>query len=504
MSETSFPTCPTPFNLAQYVLCNAQPRPDKIALEILGSEPEAWSYRALTDAVLGVATGLVQSGLQSGAIVMLRLGNTADFPIAYLGVIAAGMIACPTSSALTPSEITKMTGTIQPQAILQNPALAKPDASDCTFISLDNLRQMYRLPAANWHFGDPNRPAYMVFTSGTSGVPRAVLHAHRAIWARRMMHRDWSEITKNDRLLHAGAFNWTYTLGTGLMDPWSVGATALIAQENTALSELGYLLAQSEASIFAAAPGVFRKMLKEELPELPKLNHALSAGEKMAPNIHQDWHDATGLKIYEAFGMSECSTFISASPSKPVPSSGLGKPQSGRKIALLDAQGNEVRKGETGVIAVHRTDPGLMLEYFNAPEETKERFQGDWFLSGDLAMQDEDGVFHYQGRADDMMNAGGFRVSPIEIEAVFETLDSIAQCAAIEISVKADTSVIALCYLAANPVQESTLQALATDQLARYKRPRIYHQCDTLPLSANGKLLRRVLRSQIEALYGQA
>ncbi len=466
--------------------------------------PQRWSYEQLTKSVRGVATGLLQSGLRAGDIVMLRLGNTADFPIAYLGAIAAGMVAVPTSSALTSPEITKMATSIAPKAVLQDSAIAAPDTPRALQIPLATLRSFFELPAAEWHMGDPERPAYIVFTSGTSGTPRAVCHAHRAIWARRMMFAGWYDLRPSDRLLHAGAFNWTFTLGTGLMDPWTMGATALIPEDGTAIDDLPKLLAAHKASMFAAAPGVFRKLLRCDLPEMPQLRHALSAGEKMPPRQHEQWHEKTGLRIYEAFGMSECSTFISSSPTHPSDPTALGRAQTGRKIALLDEAGTPVDQGQIGTIAVHQSDPGLMLEYYGAEEASKARFQGDWFLTGDLGREDDTGAIHYEGRGDDMMNAGGFRLSPIEVEQVFNSAEGITQCAAIEVTLKAGTSVIALCYTAEQDVQQSTLQALATQRLARYKQPRIFHHSDTLPTSANGKLLRRVLRTQIEAHYGQA
>ncbi|WP_293449711.1 class I adenylate-forming enzyme family protein [Planktotalea sp.] len=504
MIDLSHPPCPSPFNLAQYVLAAGLKTPDKLALEVLGTTLETWTYARLTKAVLGVATGLLDAGFKPTDIVMLRLGNTADFPIAYLGAIAAGMVAVPTSSALTKSEITKMAARISPSVILQDPEITAPELADTPSIALTRLRSMYDRPAAPFHMGDPERSAYIVFTSGTSSSPRAVMHAHRAIWARRMMHNGWYDLNQNDRLLHAGAFNWTFTLGTGLMDPWTLGATALIPENATPVEKLPNLLAQHNATMFATAPGVFRKILRCDLPEFPHLRHALSAGEKMSETLHREWNAATGLKVYEAFGMSECSTFISSSPNSPTIPSSLGTPQRGRNVALLDDAGQPIQHGEIGTIAIHKSDAGLMLGYLNAPEETAAKFSGAWFLTGDQGRRDETGAIHYVGRADDMMNAGGFRVSPLEVEAAFLGEGAITQCAATEITLKDGVQVIALCYIAETDIDQSALQALATAKLARYKQPRIYHPCDTFPSSANGKLLRRVLRSQIEAHYGQA
>lgn len=501
MTDTLPPPCPAPFNLAAYVLEAGHACPDKPALELLGADKQVWTYKQLTYAIRGVATGLLKAGLTPGDRVMLRLGNTPDFPIAYLGIIAAGMVAIPTSSALTVQEITKMAALVAPSAILQDPAISAPDTS-AQIIALSMLRDMYDLPAAAWHMGDPERAAYVVFTSGTSATPNAVEHAHRAIWARRMMHADWYDLHATDRLLHAGAFNWTFTLGTGLMDPWSVGATALIPSENTQIEKLPALLATHKATLFAAAPGIFRKLLRTDLPVMPDLRHALSAGEKMNDALHTEWQRATGLNIYEAFGMSECSTFISSSPLRPSPTSTLGQPQTGRQVALLAEDGTPVPEGSTGIIAIHRSDPGLMLGYIGAPEQTKARFRRDWFLTGDLGRADENGAISYEGRSDDMLNAGGFRVSPFDIEAAFQDVEGLIQCAAIEVTVSSGAQIIALCYTANGDVHKSRLEALATKSLARYKHPRIYHQCVTLPNSANGKLLRRVLRAQIEAIYG--
>jgi acyl-coenzyme A synthetase/AMP-(fatty) acid ligase len=114
--------------------------------------------------------------------------------------------------------------------------------------------------------------------------------------------------------------------------------------------------------------------------------------------------------------MSEVSTFISASPARPAPPGASGYPQPGRRVAVLDADGAPVPRGAPGTLAVHRDDPGLFLGYLNQPEDTAARFAGDWFLTGDTVSMADDGAITYLGRDDDMMNAGGYRVSPLEVE----------------------------------------------------------------------------------------
>lgn len=486
------PPCPNPFNLAAHVLSRAHSRPDKTALSVLGpTASQNWSFGELEQAVRATGTGLLNAGLSPGDIILMRLGNTVDFPIAYLGAIAAGLVPVPTSTQLTEAETGKMLGELPIAAVLRDPAV---DCADhpCQ-ISLNSLRAMRNLDPCAWDMGDPDRMAYVVYTSGTSGSPYAVAHAHRAIWARKMMMDGWYGLTEDDRLLHAGAFNWTYTLGTGLMDPWTIGATALIPEPRTDLSELPALLRKYKATIFAAAPGVYRKFLHDrDHLHLPDLRHGLCAGEKLSSHLHKTWSHATNTPLFEAYGMSECSTFISSSPDHPARGDALGLPQLGRCIAIVNDDG-PVPFGQSGVIAVHCGDPGLMLGYLNAPEESAARMQGDWFLTGDLGVMAEDGQISYLGRNDDMMNAGGFRVSPLEIETVLATHADITQVGVTDVEIKKDTRIITAFYTGAEALDDATLRTYVTDKLALYKQPRAYIHVSALPTSANGKLLRRKL-----------
>lgn len=492
------PRCPAPFNMAHHVLRAGAACPDQLALQILhGDQTEDWTYAALIAAVRGTATGLLQHA-QAGQMVLMRLGNTVDFPIAYLGAIWAGLVPIPTSAALTDAEVAAILTELPVAAILRDPAVACPGDARC--IPLDALQAMRGLAPADAAMGDPDQLAYVIYTSGTSGKPRAVAHAHRAIWARGMMHQGWYGLRADDRLCHAGAFNWTYTLGTGLMDPWTLGATALIPAPGTPAAELPDLLARHRATIFAAAPGVYRQMLKgrDTLP-LPTLRHGLSAGEKLPDRIRDAWTAATGRPVYEAYGMSECSTFISASPTTPATEGASGQPQPGRHIAIVDDTGTPQPIGQPGIIAVHRSDPGLMLEYIGAPDETAQKFANDWFLTGDEAQMDADFQVTYLGRADDMMNAGGYRVSPIEVEQALLSHDGITAVAATDVLVKADTRVIAAFYTGPAELDQDTLKSWAEPRLAQYKRPRLYVHVNALPMGANNKILRRQLRASFDA-----
>lgn len=497
--------CPEQFNLADYVLGAARRSPERSALEVFGKSGSTnWTYGALLTAVLGTASGFAERGAP-GDVVVLRLGNTPDFPIAFLGAIAAGFIPVPTSSQLTKREITAIAGQTRAKLVVAAPGLTTPDTGE-PVIAQDEFRSWRDYPAAKPIMGSPDRPAYVIFTSGTSGQPRAVVHAHRAVWARRMMWAGWEGLRATDRLLHAGAFNWTYTLGTGLMDPWARGATALIPAEGTAPSALPQLLAHYQATIFAAAPGVYRQMLRSPFPVLPALRHGLSAGEKLSDELRQRWREATETDLHEAYGMSECSTFISGCPKVPAPPGSLGRVQPGRQITLRN-KSQEVAPDQIGEIAIHRDDPGLMLGYLNHPKDTAARYDGDWFLTGDLARRDPYGVLYYEGRRDDMMNAGGYRVSPLEVEQALTSHPAVQDAAALELRVKREATVIGAFYTLAEGATDPGTKALEdylADRLARYKCPRVFELCKDLPRTANHKLNRRALRAAWEASHGHA
>ncbi len=490
--------CPDPFNMAAYVLEAGSAQPEKTALSLISADgTEDWSYAEIEAAVRGTATGLLDMGLAPGDIVLMRLGNTPDFPLAYLGALAAGLVPVPTAAVLTEPEVAKIIEMIQPKLILRDPDVACPASK--SIVELDDLRGMRNLPPAAYHMGDPNRLGYIIYTSGTSGKPSAVMHAHRAIWARRMMFDGWYGLTAADRMLHAGAFNWTYTLGTGLMDPWTIGATALIPAPGTPATALPDLIAQHKATLFAAAPGVFRQMLKGLNPTyFPDLRHGLSAGEKMVAATRDAWNEATDTMVFEAFGMSECSTFISGSPATPAKTGAIGTAQPGRQVMIHTPKG-PARPNTPGTIAIHCTDPGLAMGYLNAPDQWRAKFDGDWFLTGDQGMMDEDGQITYLGRSDDMMNAGGFRVSPLEVEETMLHAPGVTGIGVTEVEVKKGTTVIAAFYTAPEPIKEYTLTDYASENLARYKQPRLYVHVDALPTSANGKLMRAQLRAQYEA-----
>lgn len=495
---TSPEPCPQSFNLAQYVLEAANKTPDHSALEILeapGKVHEQWTYSELARAIRGTATGLANTGVKPGDKLVLRLGNTADFPIAFLAAITLGAIPVPTSAQLTTPEIDRIINDLgDVAAVVLDEALSPPHAGTPVLMR-DALRQMRDLPAHPFHPSHKDDPAYIVYTSGSSGTPKGVVHAHRAVWARRMMWAGWYDLKPTDRMLHAGAFNWTFTLGTGLMDPWAIGATSLVytgQPDRHIWSELAHA---HTATLFAGAPGVFRQLLSSNRnlsADFSTLRHALCAGEALPETVRMSWEERTGTDIHEALGMSEVSTFISGSPSEHRHPGTVGKPQPGRNVAAL-SDGQPVPLGETGTLSVHKDDQGLMLGYYRQDGPASLPLTGNWFETGDQVSLSKDGTVTYKGRSDALITSGGYRVAPEEVEAALMRHPQILEAAVTAVDVKEGVSVLAAFYVADAPIEQSALSAYMETCVASYKSPRIYQHVAELPKRANGKLQRREL-----------
>jgi acyl-coenzyme A synthetase/AMP-(fatty) acid ligase len=497
---------PPRFNLSRYCLeRGARATPDKTALIVVrdvDGEPERWSYAELDRTVRAVAGGLLKRGLRQGDRILLRLPNNSNYALMFFGAIAAGLVPVPLSSQLTEAEAAFLLADSEAAAVAMSEELAIPIDGEKTIVfnpsAIEELKR--NVPLAGYADTAAEDPAYMIYTSGTTSRPKGVVHAQRVALGREPMRREWQAIGADDVMLHAGAFNWSYTLGVGLLDPWAVGATAVLYTGPKDVSVWPRLIRLTGATIFAAVPSLYRQILKYctlTADDLSSLRHGLAAGEALSPALLAEWRPATGKPLYEALGMSECSTFLSCGPDVPVRPGSAGRPQAARRIAVLPIEGGDgpLPAGEIGLLAIHRSDPGLMLGYWNRPDEDKRTTRGEWFVGGDLAAFDADGYLWYHGRADDVMNAGGYRVSPLEVEASLADCPGIAEVAVKEHRVREDVSIIAAYVVARDraAIDADTVLAHASRKLAAYKRPKQVFFVDSLPRSANGKLLRRQL-----------
>jgi acyl-coenzyme A synthetase/AMP-(fatty) acid ligase len=500
-----------PFNMAAYCLMTPAGRfPTKPGLivvsDVASSAPaELWTFAELQRAVLRVAGALRAQGLGPGDRVMIRLDNTSAYAILFFGIIAAGCVALPASSQLTGEEAGFLLNDSGAAAIAVADHLPVDDMPADVIAWTPGMiaRMIASGPAASYAATVADDPAFLIYTSGTTARPKGVLHAQRSAWGRRPMYAGWYGISADDRMLHAGAFNWTYTLGTGLADPWANSACAIVYTGEKDPALWPRLIRATGATLFAAVPGLMRQVLKYAKPgrdDMGALRHALIAGETPPSGLFEEWEGMTGRPLYEALGMSEISTYVSTGPLVPRKRGRLGKPQPGRRIAVLPTEGGStpVPLGEEGLLAVHRSDPGLMLGYWKRPAEEAEVYRGEWFVGGDLASIDEEGYVAHLGRANDLMKALGYRVSPLEIEAVLAQHPDVAEVACAEVPVRDDVRVIGA-FIVVKPgarADADDIQAHARAHLAAYKLPRQIVFVSELPRTANGKVRRSALSQQ--------
>ncbi len=446
---------PQAFNMARYCLHAASAAADKSALLVVhdpdGRDVETWSYAAVEQAVLRAAyTFGAKYELKPGSRVLIRLRNRTAYAIAFFGAIAGGFIPVPASPDLTERELSFMLDDCEAASIVLDDSLPHgPFPPDLVIIPKKAFVAAIETgPLAQYARTAANDPAFLIYTSGTTADPKGVLHAHRSAWGRRPMYQGWYGITPGDRLMHAGSFNWTYTMGTGLTDPWANGATAIVYTGDKDPALWPRLMQAFGVTIFAAVPGVYRQILKYgdlSRSNLKTLRHGLTAGEALPNAVADEWRERAGTALYEALGQSEISTYLSSAPSVPRKPGTVGRPQAGRCVAILDDTRGEdpLPAGAQGLIAVHRSDPGLMLGYWRRPQEEADVYRGEWFIGGDAGVMDEDGYVTHVGRRNELMNAGGFRVSPAEVEQELAKHPAVAEAAVVEVAVRDGVSIIA-------------------------------------------------------------
>ncbi|MBF0350009.1 MAG: acyl--CoA ligase [SAR324 cluster bacterium] len=496
------------FNLTEFVLGNNARRfPEKSGLIFVhhAEQEEVWSFFRFFQTTQRVAGAFRSLGLSKGERVVIRLPNSPDFALAFFGAIYAGLIPVPCSTQLQAEEVDYLITNAQAALLIVSAQLPHPAkiAGTCTKILHEQFREFL-------NFQDPvlapstqaEDPAYIIYTSGTSGYPKGVLHAHRSILGRQPIRTDWMGVSEQDVLLHTGQLNWSYTLGIGLMDPWATGATTVLYGGAKNIEIWPALMEKHQVTLFASVPGIYRQLLRHHhlRPEhLAHLRHVMVAGEALSVALLEQWTQTTGVPMYEALGMSEISTYISNGPHVEVKPGSPGKPQAGRTVVILPADKGEspLPAGEEGLIAVHRSDPGLMLGYWNMPEEESSVFRGEWFVGGDLGVMDEEGYIWYHGRNNELMNPMGYRVSPLEIERVLLQHPDVADAGVTEIHLDTGISIIVAFLVLRHPDHATADQIIQWSQthLAHYKCPREIRFIEQLPRTSNNKLARRQLIS---------
>jgi acyl-coenzyme A synthetase/AMP-(fatty) acid ligase len=480
------------------------------------------TFRELALRTSRFAEVLRQLGVAAGDRVLVRLPNCLEYATAFFGAQKRGAIPVPTSTMLTADEVEYLAHDSGAVAMVTDeatwramgPRLAgEPALRDVVLVGAGGVASggrpavhdfAARLAAVS-SFAPPHPtraddPAYLVYTSGTTGYPKGVLHAHRALLGRQPSSEYWFDFdAAGDRVLHAGKYNWTYVLGTGLMDPLFRGHTTIVCEGAMDAAAWTRRIARHRATIFIAVPTIYRHILEQTTivgRDLPTLRHCMSAGEQLLAEVLEEWRARFGLDVYEGLGMTECSYYLCQTKKRPIRPGSAGFAQPGHEVRLLDPETwQEVGVDVEGMICIPRDDPGLMLHYWNQPAETARCFTDSWFLTGDYARRDADGYLWFLGRKDDLIKTFGYRVSPVEVERVLAGLPGVAEVAAVGEELGPGKVVMTAYVVPHTPdaITPEAVLAYAQVHLASYKAPRIVYVVDDFPRTRNGKVLRRAL-----------
>ncbi len=490
-------------------------------------------YQELARYSAAFAGVLKALSIRPGDRVLIRLPNSTDYPISFFGCLKQGAIAVPTSTLLAPDEVAWLARDSGARVLVIHKSMwdeLRPALRDCPDLETVLLSGTGGLPEPSG--GEPevrdltellaqtepvsgcidsraDEPAYLVYTSGTTGYPKGVLHAHRALLGRLPASRHWFDRLDKDRIMHSGKFNWTYVLGSALMDPLLHGQTVIVYEGQNDAHTWPALIKKHACTIFIGVPTLYRQIIQKtdcRARDLPSLRHCMSAGEHLSDEMQHAWQERFGRPIYEAIGMSEISYYISQRIDREVVPGAAGFPQPGHQVRLLDTDGEEVGTDEEGMIAIAETDPGLFLGYWQLPEETAKVKRDGWFLTGDFARRDARGYIWFLGRRDDIINTFGYRVSPHEVERVFKSYPGVADCVAMGEVVAQDKTLVSLCVIpeAGTELNEQNLLDFGRDRLAAYKAPKKVHFMEAFPRTKNGKVLRKTLQQTLEKTAGDA
>jgi acetyl-CoA synthetase len=482
-------------------------------------EDDALGTSAITYAELAARTSrfaqlLRERGVAAGERVLVRLPNSIDYPTAFLGAMKRGAVAVPTSTLLTADEVRYLVEDSGASALVIDraaweamaPRLEGAGSLRHVIVGGEELERALQgtgapAPAARTRADDP---AYLVYTSGTTGYPKGVLHGHRSLIGRMPASAYWFDFApEGDRIVHSGKFNWTYVLGSALMDPLFLGKTVIAHEGRNDAATWPRLIAKHGATIFIGVPTIYRQILQKTAftqADLPTLRHCMSAGEHLSDEVFGLWKARFGLDIYEAVGMSEFSYYLSQSKRRPIRPGSAGFPQPGHGVKLLDPETlGDVAQGDEGMIGIPADDPGLFLRYWNLEEETAKVMRRGWFLTGDFARIDADGYLWFLGRRDDIIKSFGYRVSPYEVERVMKGHPDVADCACIAEDAGADKRLVVAYVIpqADGVASPDELLAYGRAHLAAYKAPRVVYLAREFPRTRNGKILRREITPKI-------
>jgi acetyl-CoA synthetase len=499
---------PDRYNIASDV-CDRHPR-DKLAMiheDFHGTVREV-RWGELQDDANRFANVLTAHGVGRGDRVAMLLPATPQTAAAFFGTWKAGAILLSMSVLYGDEGIRHRLTDSQAKVLVTNAANAQridPGLVNEILILDDEL-----LSGSETSFETVDTaaedPAQLYYSSGTTGLAKGILHAHRYI----LGHEEfiYCHDARDGELFH-GMGEWAWAAGIcPLLGPWRLGAVQAVYQREGGFDpakQLAFLSKHGVTNVFAT-PTAIRSMMSisdagTRYPQ--KFRIVCSAGEPLNPEAIRWFRQQYGLTVLDYYGLTESYPLVANYPFMEVREGSMGKPMPGWEVAILDEDERPVAQGERGEICLKaRTNPHYPLGYWNRPpEDSEEVFGGEWFHTKDAARQDEDGYYWYEGRADDVIISAGYRIGPFEVESACLEHPAVAEAAAVASPDERRGNVVkAFVVLAAGHEPSDALaediKAFVRDQHSAYAYPRRVEFVPDLPKTLTGKIRRIELRQR--------
>ncbi|MCB1477279.1 MAG: AMP-binding protein [Rhodobiaceae bacterium] len=500
--------------------------PDRVAIlnRLADGGVEQVTYGELANRSSRLASSLAAAGIAAGDRVAILLPQCPQTPISHAAVYKLGAIAVPLALLFGPDAlayrlensgakcvITCAQGLERLREIETLPdglkLIVSTDGASGRAVAFDDL---ITKGSENFTPADtgPDDPALMIYTSGTTGQAKGALHGHRVLLGHipgvQMTHEFLPQ--EGDILWTPADWAWAGGLLNILLPGLLLGVPVVAARWEKFDPEAAFALMEQMRVRNAFIPPTALKMMRAV--ENPSARYKLnlrtvgSGGESLGRETY-DWARAElGLTINEFYGQTECNLVLSSCAEIGVSRSGaIGKTVPGHEVAIVGADGDVLPAGKTGQIAVRRPDPVMFLQYWDNPEATEAKFIGDWMLTGDQGMSDDDGYIFFVGRDDDVITSSGYRIGPGEVEDCLLTHPAVALAAAVGKPDPVRTEIVKA-FIVLKPGHKpsdelaSEIQAWVRQRLAAHEYPREITFRNALPLTTTGKVIRRLLREE--------
>jgi acyl-coenzyme A synthetase/AMP-(fatty) acid ligase len=448
--------------------------------------------------------GLIRrSGVERGDRVLVLVGKTPEWHPIMLALLKVGAVGIPCSELLRARDLTfrarhsgaklliaDPAGRAEIEAMEASPAVVYTDQADLAEADPDTADTR------------ASEPAFILYTSGTTKDPKGVVHTHAYTFAKRMQAEHWLDARADDLVWCTAATGWAKSVWNVLLGPWSRGAEIVLHEGGFDPAERFALIEQLGVTVLCQAPTEYRLMASLEgldRYDLSRLRHAVSAGEPLNPEVIKAFRDAFGVTIHDGYGQTENTLLVGNFPGMEIRPGSMGLPSPGHRVGVIDEYGKEVPVGVEGDIAVHGHPPALFSEYYDSPDETAAVFRGEWYVTGDRALRDEDGYLWFTGRADDVINSAAYRIGPFEVESALLEHAAVAESAVVG-KPHAERGQIVKAFVVLRPGHagsvelERELQEHCKRVTAPYKYPREIEFVDELPKTRSGKIRRIELR----------